>query len=108
MAAFLAITAFSATYDSSLNEMLPVYCGIILGLALGLVGHWKALRAFMTWRAENPGKPDDEGPGVPWMLQMAFTLPWWRDLVREQLLTEPSFRAQRRTGDPGDLNLAGP
>ncbi|WP_326586885.1 hypothetical protein [Streptomyces sp. NBC_01294] len=75
VAGFLALTAFSATYDSSLNEMLPVYCGIMLGLALGVVGHGKALRAFMTWRAENPGKPDDEGPGIPWMLQIAFTLP---------------------------------
>ncbi|MER5776519.1 hypothetical protein ABT144_19905 [Streptomyces sp. NPDC002039] len=75
VAGFLATVAFSANYEWSLNELLPVYCGGILGIALGVVGHWKAMRAFMTWRAENPGKPDDEGPGVPWVLQMAFTLP---------------------------------
>ncbi|MCG7526262.1 hypothetical protein MHW47_17650 [Streptomyces sp. OfavH-34-F] len=72
---FLAIVAYSANYDWPLNELLPVYCGVILGIALGVVGHSKAMRTFMTWRAENPGKPDDEGPGVPWMLQIAFTLP---------------------------------
>lgn len=75
VATFLTVLAFSATYDSSLNELLPAYCGVILGIALGVVGHSKAMRAFMTWRAENPGKPDDEGPGVAWMLQLAFTLP---------------------------------
>jgi hypothetical protein len=75
VAGFLAIMALSANHDWSLNEMLPAYCGVILGIALGVVGHWKAMRDFMTWRAENPGKPDDEGPGIPWMLQIAFTLP---------------------------------
>ncbi|MBQ0997375.1 hypothetical protein [Streptomyces sp. RK62] len=39
------------------------------------MGHWKALRTFMTWRAENPGKPDEEGPGTPWILQLTLTLP---------------------------------
>ncbi|MFE2165408.1 hypothetical protein ACFXB3_10070 [Streptomyces sp. NPDC059447] len=75
VATFLAFMAFSAIYDWPLNEVLPVYCGIILGITLGVVGHWKSMRVFMTWRAENPGKPDDEGPGVPWALQTAVTLP---------------------------------
>ncbi|WP_028815346.1 hypothetical protein [Streptomyces flavidovirens] len=75
VAGFLAITAYSANYDWPLNELLPAYCGLILAVALGVVGHWKSMRAFMIWREENPGKPDNEGPGVPWMLQMAFTLP---------------------------------
>ncbi|WLQ37121.1 hypothetical protein P8A18_28425 [Streptomyces castrisilvae] len=75
VAGFLATVAYSANYDQPLNELLPVYCGGILGIALGAVGHGKAMRDFMAWRAENPGKPDDEGPGVPWILQMAFTLP---------------------------------
>ncbi|AWK09505.1 hypothetical protein [Streptomyces spongiicola] len=75
VAGFLAIMAFSANYDWSLNEMLPAYCGMLLGFALGVVGQWKAMREFMAWREANPGKPDDEGPGVPWMLQIAFTLP---------------------------------
>ncbi|MFF7379089.1 hypothetical protein ACIP4Q_28805 [Streptomyces massasporeus] len=39
------------------------------------MGRWNALRTFMTWRAENPGKPDAEGPGTPRILQLALTLP---------------------------------
>ncbi|WP_432122287.1 hypothetical protein [Streptomyces sp. S1] len=72
---FVAAATYSTTYDTPLTGLLPLYCGAFLGIALGAVGHRKAMRAFMTWRAENPGKPDDEGPDVPWMLQMAFTLP---------------------------------
>ncbi|WP_405614982.1 hypothetical protein OG292_18340 [Streptomyces sp. NBC_01511] len=75
VAGFLSLLAYSATYDSPPTEILPAYCGIILGIGLAAVGHSKAMRDFMTWRAENPGKPDEEGPGVPWMLQMALTLP---------------------------------
>ncbi|WP_405786613.1 hypothetical protein OG753_40060 [Streptomyces sp. NBC_00029] len=75
VAGFVVLTASSVKQEWSLSEVLPVYCGITLGIALGVVGHWKAMRSFMTWRAENPAKPDDEGPDVPWVLQMAFTLP---------------------------------
>ncbi|MFD7866444.1 hypothetical protein [Streptomyces sp. NPDC059783] len=75
VAGFLAIAAYSAKYDQPLHDLLPVYCGTVLGIALGAVGHGKAMRVFMAWRAENPGKPDDEGPDAPWMLQMALTLP---------------------------------
>ncbi|MGI5196201.1 hypothetical protein ACQEVY_21525 [Streptomyces sp. CA-288835] len=71
----LVALAYSSVYDWSPAELLPVYCGICLALALGLVGHQKAMRTFMTWRQENPGKPDDEGPDGPWVLQMAFTIP---------------------------------
>ncbi|MEU6708993.1 hypothetical protein [Streptomyces wuyuanensis] len=75
VAGFLALAAFSANYGWPLAELLPAYCGLMLAFAAGFVGHTKALRTFMIWREENPGKPDDEGPGVPWILQMAFTLP---------------------------------
>jgi hypothetical protein len=75
VAGFLALAAFSANYEWSLTELLPAYCGLMLAFAAGVLGHTKAMRTFMIWREENPGKPDDEGPGVPWILQMAFTLP---------------------------------
>lgn len=35
VAGFLATVTFSARYDWSLNELLPLYCGGILGIALG-------------------------------------------------------------------------
>ncbi|KOX30508.1 MULTISPECIES: hypothetical protein [unclassified Streptomyces] len=72
---FAGAASYSATYDTPLTGTLPVYCAVYLGIALGVAGHQKAMRAFMAWRSENPGKPDDEGPGVPWMLQIAFTVP---------------------------------
>ncbi|MBV7700203.1 hypothetical protein [Streptomyces sp. TRM70350] len=72
---FLALVGFSLASKESLNEWLPVYCAVLVGGALCAVGHWKAMRTFMTWKAENPGKPESEGPGTPWILQLAFTLP---------------------------------
>lgn len=71
----LVAFAYSAVYDWPFYELLPAYCGLYLAVALGLVGQRKAMRTFMTWKQENPGKPDDEGPGTPWVLQMAFTIP---------------------------------
>lgn len=74
-AGFLALAAFSANYDWPIVEILPAYCGMILGIGLGALGHSKGIREFMIWRKENPGKPDEDGPGGAWILQMAFTLP---------------------------------
>ncbi|MFE7337939.1 hypothetical protein [Streptomyces griseus] len=76
VAGFIAVVVFSANYDWPLVEMLPAYCGFILGIGLGALGHGKTMREFMVWKEKNPGKPDDENPaGTPWILQMALTLP---------------------------------
>ncbi|MFE1459463.1 hypothetical protein ACFW6M_00005 [Streptomyces nigra] len=72
---FVVLIGLSRANDESVVEWLPVYCAMILGFALAAVGHWKALRTFMAWRAENPEKPDSEGPDTPWVLQLAVTLP---------------------------------
>ncbi|MEV6688453.1 hypothetical protein AB0N28_24410 [Streptomyces sp. NPDC051130] len=74
VAGFVAVMALSAHYKWPLVEMLPVYCAINLAIALSVVGHMKALRAYMVERAENPDKPED-GTATPWILQLAFTLP---------------------------------
>lgn len=74
IAGFLALMAYCANYDWPIVEMLPMYTGLFVALMLGVVGHQKALRAYMVDRAENPEKPDD-GTATPWILQMAFTLP---------------------------------
>ncbi|MEU8764340.1 hypothetical protein [Streptomyces sp. NPDC048659] len=71
---FLALLAYCANYGLPMVEMLPVYVALYVALALGVVGHWKALREYMIERAENPGKPYD-GTAVPWILQMAFSVP---------------------------------
>ncbi|MFD3658726.1 hypothetical protein [Streptomyces sp. NPDC058620] len=75
VAGFLAAIAGGAVYNLPVHNVLVGYCAALLGLSLGVVGHWKAMRTFQTWKAENPGKPDDEGPGVPWALQIAITFP---------------------------------
>ncbi|GHH06692.1 hypothetical protein [Streptomyces lanatus] len=72
---FLVLLGFAGVYDKSVTEWLPVYSAVLIACALCVVGHWKAMRTFMTWRAENPGKPDNEGPDTPWVLQFIVTLP---------------------------------
>ena len=72
---FLVLLGLAAVNDESVTEWLPVYSAVLIACALCVVGHWKALRTFMTWRAGNPGRPDSEGPGTPWILQLALTLP---------------------------------
>ena len=72
---FLVLLGFAALYEKSVTKWLPVYGAVLLAGALSVVGHWKALRTFMTWRSENPGKPDEEGPGTPSILQLTLTLP---------------------------------
>ncbi|MFI5867805.1 hypothetical protein [Streptomyces sp. NPDC051546] len=74
IAAFLGALAYCANYDWPVVEMLPLYTALFVALALGMVGHQKAMHAYMADRAENPEKPDD-GTATPWILQMAFTLP---------------------------------
>ncbi|MEV7994459.1 hypothetical protein AB0O67_21785 [Streptomyces sp. NPDC086077] len=74
-ATFLILVGLSRPYGESLVEWLPVYCAALVGGGLCAVGHWKAMRTFMTWKAENPGKPDSEGPDAPWALQLAITFP---------------------------------
>lgn len=73
-ATFVAVLAYSTVNHWPLTELLPVYCGINVAIAVGMVGHWKAMRAYMAERAENPSMPED-GTATPWILQMAFTLP---------------------------------
>ncbi|RST07333.1 hypothetical protein EF910_06520 [Streptomyces sp. WAC07149] len=74
VAAFAALLAYCAKANWPLGEMLPVYCSLYVAVSLGMVGHRKALRAYMLDRAKDPTRPED-GTATPWILQMAFTLP---------------------------------
>ncbi|MEU2495732.1 hypothetical protein [Streptomyces sp. NPDC007883] len=74
LATFVAAAAYSYVNKWPITELLPLYCAINLALAAGIIGHWKALHAYMAERAEDPTKGDD-GTATPWILQMAFTLP---------------------------------
>ncbi|WP_228980236.1 hypothetical protein [Streptomyces sp. DH12] len=71
---FAGALAYATVNQRPLTEMLPVYCGINLAIATGMIGHRKAMRAYMAERADNPDLPED-GTATPWILQMAFTLP---------------------------------
>ena len=71
----LVLLGLATPSEESVTDGLPVYGAVLLAGAHSVVGRWNALRTFMTWRAENPGKPDAEGPDTPWILQLALTLP---------------------------------
>ncbi|WP_167157780.1 hypothetical protein [Streptomyces sp. MBT27] len=69
-----ALMAYSVAFKWPVNDGLPLYCAVILGIAAGMVGHKKSLRSYMADRLANPGRPQGEVETPPWVLQMVFTV----------------------------------
>ncbi|MGW2794538.1 hypothetical protein ACWC9H_32060 [Streptomyces sp. NPDC001251] len=69
-----ALAGYSVVFKWPINQGLPLYCAVILGIAAGMVGHKKSLRAYMADRLANPGRPQSDVDTPPWVLQMVFTM----------------------------------
>ncbi|MEV8451480.1 hypothetical protein AB0467_07005 [Streptomyces sp. NPDC052095] len=66
---FAAITGYCIEFGEAFTEILPVYCGLVLAVPVGVLGHRKALRDMLS----DPDVPYEEASG-PWTLQAAVAL----------------------------------
>ncbi|MFJ7253750.1 hypothetical protein ACIQWV_14490 [Streptomyces sp. NPDC098085] len=69
LAVFAVIALYCLKSDENLTEMLPVYCGLVISVPVGILGHRKALREMLA----DPEVPYGEATG-PWTLQAAVSL----------------------------------
>ncbi|MEU3214915.1 hypothetical protein ACF1BP_01565 [Streptomyces sp. NPDC014735] len=68
-AIFAAVAAYCAESGDAFTEILPVYCGLVLAVPVGILGHRKALRTILS----DPDIPYEEASG-PWTLQASVAL----------------------------------
>ncbi|MFJ6851727.1 hypothetical protein ACIQM3_14520 [Streptomyces sp. NPDC091271] len=68
-ATFAVIALYCGAYDEKLVAMLPVYCGLVLSVPAGILGHRRALREVLA----DPAVPYGEASG-PWTLQAGVAL----------------------------------
>ncbi|MFG3283422.1 hypothetical protein [Streptomyces sp. NPDC048111] len=74
VAGFLGLLGYCWVYKWPVTEGLPLYCAAILGIAAGMLGHQKTLRAYMADRLAHPGRSQEDAATPPWVLQMVFTM----------------------------------